>query len=298
MYWGASSVVLESFDPESWAAAVEQYQATKAFCVPAMWQALLTSGAFDRHDTSSLDTTLSGGAPCPITVIEGIVDKGVAFTEGYGLTETTAATTLLPSELIRSHSGTVGRPMAHVRMRIVDPLGEDVPTGEVGEVIVSGPSVSPGYWNRPEATEEAFRDGWFHTGDLGTVDEEGIFRIVDRKKNMVITGGENVYPIEIEQVLYRHPAIAEVSVYGTADEKWGETVTAAVVLAAGQESADEVALAADITAFARQQLAGFKVPRRFVFLAELPRTATGKVRKIELRAAGVPPQANTAGAAQ
>jgi fatty-acyl-CoA synthase len=283
-YWGACTVVLESFDPETWAAAVERHRVTKAFAVPVMWGAVLQSGATDRHDVSSLDVAISGGAPCPLPVIEGLLAKGVAFTEGFGLTETAAAASMLPSEFVRSHAGSVGRPMPHVEFRVVDAAGAQVPVGEVGELLVRGPSVSPGYWNRPDANAEAFRDGWFHTGDLARVDADGLYHLVDRKKDMVITGGENVYPIEVEQVLYGHPAVAEVAVIGAPDTQWGEAVTAVVVRAEASAGEDE-ALAAELTAFARERLAGFKVPKRFVFTDALPRTATGKVRKVELRSA-------------
>lgn len=170
----------------------------------------------------------------------------------------------------------------HVDFRVVDPAGEDVPQGEVGELIIRGPSVSPGYWNKPEANAEAHRDGWFYSGDLARMDSDGFYFLVDRKKDMVISGGENVYPIEIEQVLYGHPAIAEVSVIGTPDDKWGETVTAIIVPAEGADP-NETTLKEDITAYTRERLAGFKVPRRLHFATELPRTATGKVRKVDLR---------------
>lgn len=282
LYWGASNVVLESFAPSTWAAAVQQHRVTKAFAVPTMWSAILGSGELKKHDVSSLDVAISGGAPCPIPVIEGLRAKGVKFTEGFGMTETAAAASTLPSEYVTSHAGSVGRPSLHVDFRVVDPAGEDVPQGEVGELIIRGPSVSPGYWNRPDANAESHRDGWFYSGDLARVDADGFYYLVDRKKDMVISGGENVFPIEIEQVLYGHPAIAEVSVIGTPDDKWGETVTAVIVPKEGAGT-DETALADDITAYARERLAGFKVPRRFHFAEELPRTATGKVRKVELR---------------
>lgn len=296
LYWGASSVVMESFDPGRWAHLVEHYKVTRAFNVPVMWGAILSSGALDRHTTSTLRASMSGGAACPITIIEALRDKGLSFSEGYGLTETTAGAAILAAADVVDHAGSIGRPCMHVDAAIVDPLGEPVPVGQVGELAMRGPNISPGYWRRPEATAEAFRDGWFYSGDLATVDEDGYYRIVDRKKDMVITGGENVYPTEIEQVLYRHPRVSEVSVYGLPDEQWGEAVTAAVVVNDGEGSAegpgelvdeaDRAALAEELRAFARERLAGFKIPKRFVFLPALPRTATGKVRKVELRRAG------------
>ena len=293
LYSGACNVVLESFDPATWASAVEEHRITKAFAVPTMWAAILGSGALDDHDTSCLDVAISGGAPCPIPVIEGLRAKGVCFIEGFGMTETTAVASSLPSEFMTTHAGSVGRPTMHVDFRIVDPAGIDVPAGQVGELIIRGPSVSPGYWNRHDATAEAIRDGWFYSGDLARVDGDGSYYFDDRKKDMVISGGENVYPIEVEQVLYDHPAIAEVSVIGTPHEDWGEAVTAVFVLADGADD-DSASLAEDITAFARERLSGFKVPRTLHFTRELPRTATGKVRKVALRSTYGAPAAGPA----
>jgi acyl-CoA synthetase (AMP-forming)/AMP-acid ligase II len=168
--------------------------------------------------------------------------------------------------------------MFHVSTRIVDEYDRDVPVGEVGELLVRGPNVFAGYWGRPDATAEAFRGGWFHTGDLGRVDAEGFITLVDRKKDMIISGGENVYPIEVEQVLCRHPAVREVAVVGVPHDKWGETPIAVVALAE-----NSVAAADELIAYTRDRLAHFKCPTRVEYVSELPRTATGKVLKTTLR---------------
>lgn len=292
LYWGASSVIQETFNPSQWAQLVAAHGVTKAFAVPTMWAAILASGGLDDCDISSLDVAITGGASCPLSVIEALQAKGVRFTEGFGMTETTAMASVLPSEYATSHAGSIGRPAIHVDFRIVGPDGSPAQVGEIGELLVRGPSVSPGYWNRPEATAEAFDDGWFRSGDLATVDEDGFYRIVDRKKDMVISGGENVYPAEIEQVLSDHPAVGEIAVVGTPDATWGEVVTAAIVPTAGA-ARDPEDLRADIDAFARQHLARFKVPRRIEFVDALPRTATGKVRKVELRTTFAPADRST-----
>lgn len=282
LYWGASSYVLESFSPDQWAATVQKYGCTKAFAVPTMWGALMQSGALQRHDVSSLDIAISGGAPCPIPVIEGLQELGIAFTEGFGMTETTSMASSLASRYVKKKAGSVGLPALHVDFRVVDDHGNDVLPGEVGELIIRGPSVIKSYWNRPDANAESFKDGWFYGGDLARVDEEGFFYLVDRKKDMIITGGENVYPVEVEQALYAHKHIADVAVIGTPDDKWGETVTAVIVVS---ESAgeDRTALLADIEAHARERIAAFKIPRRYAFMDALPRTSTGKVQKFDLR---------------
>lgn len=287
LYWGAATVVQESFDPIRWAELAEKYGVTKAFAVPTMWRAILNAGGLENHDVSTLDVAITGGAPCPLPVIEALQAKGVRFTEGFGMTETTAMASTLPSTDVTEQLGSIGRPALHVDFRIVDALDNDVPVGEIGELLIRGPSVSPGYWNRPEATRESFHDGWFHSGDLATVDEKGFYRIVDRKKDMLISGGENVYPVEVEQAIFEHPAIAEVAVVGMPDEKFGETVAASIVLrpVAAEDNAapSHEELITDIQEFVGQRLAWFKVPRLIEFVEELPRTATGKVRKAILR---------------
>jgi acyl-CoA synthetase (AMP-forming)/AMP-acid ligase II len=211
-------------------------------------------------------------------VLEFFQARGVPFQEGFGLTETSPGVALLDADHVKEKNGSIGRPLFHVQTRIVDEHDNEVPTGEVGELVVRGPNVFAGYWGKPEATAEAFRGGWFHTGDLGRVDDDGFITLVDRKKDMIITGGENVYPIEVEQVLYRHSAVREVAVVGVPHDQWGETPIAVAALKDGAE-----ADADDLIGYARERLAHFKCPSRVEFVAELPRNATGKVLKTTLR---------------
>jgi len=277
MYLGGASVILESFSPTAWIDAVENHAPTLAFCVPAMWAAIREAGLEGRN-LSSLRYGVSGGSPCPVVLIEALRGHGLVFTEGFGLTETAPVASVLDAADVLAHAGSVGKPIAHVQFRIADDEGRDVPAGETGELLIRGPNVFVGYWQKPEATAEALRGGWFRTGDLARMDDEGFYYIVDRKKDMVISGGENVYPAEVEQVLHRHPAIADVAVVGTPHERWGEAVTAVVVRKAGAALEE-----AELVAWTRERLAHFKCPRVVAFVEELPRTATGKVLKRELR---------------
>jgi acyl-CoA synthetase (AMP-forming)/AMP-acid ligase II len=243
-----------------------------------MWAALMNVPDFEKYDLSALELAVTGGAPCPLPVLEYFQGQGVPFQEGFGLTETAPGVTLLDADHVKEKSGSIGRPMFHIQTLVVDEYDREVPTGQVGELLVRGPNVFVGYWGLPEATAEAFRGGWFHTGDLGRVDDEGFITLVDRKKDMIITGGENVYPIEVEQVLWRHDAIREVAVVGVPHPKWGETPIAVVVVNDGVE-----ATADELIGYARERLAHFKCPTRVEYVSELPRNAAGKVLKVALR---------------
>ena len=278
IYIGGTNTIMSAFDPQATLAAMARERVTVQFLVPAMWAALMAVPAFEEYDLSALELAVTGAAPCPLPVLEYFEGRGVPFQEGFGLTETAPGATLLDAGHIKEKAGSIGRPLFHVSTRIVDEQDCDVPVGEVGELLVRGPNVFAGYWGRPDATAEAFRGGWFHTGDLGRVDAEGFITLVDRKKDMIITGGENVYPIEVEQVLYRHPAVREVAVVGVPHDKWGETPIAVVVLADGMAEATD-----ELIAYARERLAHFKCPTRVEYVPELPRTATGKVLKTMLR---------------
>jgi fatty-acyl-CoA synthase len=211
-------------------------------------------------------------------VIEFFQRRGLRFVEGFGMTETAPNACILDSADAVRKNGSVGKPLMHMQMRIVDDQDRDVTPGEVGELLVRGPNVFVGYWNRPEATAEAFRGGWFHTGDLARQDEEGYFYIVDRKKDMLISGGENVYPTEVEQVLYRHPKVVELAVVGAPDPLWGEIPVLVVAPKEGEHLTLE-----EVRAFCEGKLAHFKIPKRIVEVAALPRNAAGKVLKRELR---------------
>jgi fatty-acyl-CoA synthase len=278
LYVGGTHLTQAAFDPARTLQLLADENVTIQFLVPSMWAQLAEVPDFEAHDLSSLKNGLSGGAPCPLPVIEYFLDRGVLFLEGYGLTETTAGVSALVSEFVTSHAGTVGRALMHVDTRVIDEAGHDVGAGDVGELATRGPSMFQGYWGLPDETDKVFRDGWFCTGDLARIDEDGFITIVDRKKDMVISGGENVYPAEVEQVLVRHPAIREVAVIGAPDDRWGEKVTAVVAL---RES--EGVEAEELIEWTRERIARFKAPREVVFVPELPRNATGKVLKRELR---------------
>jgi acyl-CoA synthetase (AMP-forming)/AMP-acid ligase II len=280
LYLGATNVILPSFDPVGTLKAMAEHRVTVQFLVSAMWVALTQVPDFDSYDLSALRSCMGGGAPCPLTMIEFLTERGLPFTEGFGLTETAPVVSVLESDAVHERAGSVGRAAMHVDVRIVDDQDVDVPPGTVGELVVRGPNVFVGYWMKPEATAEACRGGWFHTGDLARADEDGFLTLVDRKKDMIITGGENVYPIEVEQVLFRHPGVLDAAVIGGADEKWGERVVAIVVAnpSAADEPSDE-----DLINYCRERLAHFKCPKQVFFVGELPRNATGKLLKTELR---------------
>ncbi|MBW0102435.1 long-chain fatty acid--CoA ligase [Pseudonocardia sp. KRD291] len=280
LYVGGTSVILPSFDPVGTLKAMAESRATVQFMVPAMWSALTQVPDFDSYDLSALQFAMGGGSPVPLTVIDFMQQRGVPFAEGFGMTETAPLVSVLDAASITTRAGSIGRVAVHVEARIVDADDRDVPVETVGELLVRGPNVFVGYWMNPSATAEAFRAGWFHTGDLGRMDSEGYITLVDRKKDMIISGGENVYPIEVEQVLFRHPGVLDAAVVGGPDQKWGERVVAVVVAdpAAGQEpGADE------LITWCRERLAHFKCPREVHLVQELPRNATGKLLKTELR---------------
>jgi fatty-acyl-CoA synthase len=243
-----------------------------------MWAALDVSPTIDRRDLGSLRYVLSGGAPCPIVLIDAMRERGLTFVEGFGLTETAPFVAALNGDEVVDHAGSIGKPVVHVDLRIVNEMDEDVDPGETGELAIRGPNVFAGYWNNAEATEDVLKDGWFLSGDLARRDDEGYYSIVDRKKDMIISGGENVYATEVEQVLYQNPDVAEVAVIGRPDPRWGESVAAVVVCTPGADIKAE-----ELISWTRQRLAAFKCPRTVVFLDALPRTATGKVIKRDLR---------------
>ena len=279
LYKGGTIILDDNFDPKNVMQKIQEEKITGIFFVPAMWQALTTVENFDDYDISSLKFCVSGGSPCPITIIEYFQARGIPFYEGFGLTETAPFVSLLDAKNSIRKNGSVGKAPVHTDVRIVDPNDRDVPPGEVGELIVRGPNVMVGYWNKPEATKEAIKDGWFYTGDLAKFDDEGFIYIVDRKKDMIITGGENVYPIEVEQVLYRHPNIREAAIIGYPDEKWGESIKAVISL----KDASSPFTIEDIQQFLDGKIARYKMPKKIEVVDALPRNATGKILKTVLR---------------
>ncbi len=275
---GGTVVLLPNSDPGAVLESIERERCTIVFAVPTVFQMMLEHPRFASTDLSSVRFCVTGGSSCPIPIIEGYFKRGVTFRQGYGLTEVGVnCFSLAPEDALRK-AGSVGQPVFHSEARIVDDQDQDVGVDVVGELVLAGPHVCSGYWNRPEATAEAFRDGWWHTGDLARRDAEGYFYIVGRKKDMLISGGENIYPAEIEGLLATHPKIAEAAIIGVPDAKWGEVGRAVVVARPG-----ETLTAEEVLAFCDGKLARYKIPKSVVFAPVLPRNAMGKVIKAELR---------------
>ncbi len=268
-------VLGRAFDPAGTWRTIAEHRVDAMMAVPAMLTAM--AATFDPSlDTSSLRVLSTGAAPVPLPLLERYRELGIAIVQAYGITEAGGAVTVLDSADALDHLGSAGKPLLSLEMRIVNPSGGDVPAGEAGEIVVRGPAVTTGYWNLPEVTAEAIVDGWFHTGDVGVADEDGFLAIRDRLKDMLISGGENVYPAEVESVLSGHPAVADVAVIGQPSDRWGESACAVVVPGDGFDP-DE------LLTWSRERLAGFKVPRAVVTVEDLPRNASGKILKHELR---------------
>lgn len=275
---GGTMVLMKAWDPYRCLELIAQERVTVFFAVPTMFQMLLDTPNFAETDFSSVRFFISGGAPCPVPIIRAYQERGITFRQGYGLTEVSVnCFTLNPEDAIRK-AGSVGRPIFHLDARLVDDEGKDVPQNVVGELWLRGPTVCTGYWNNPQATAASITDGWFHTGDMAYIDAEGYYYIVDRKKDMFISGGENVYPAEVEHVIYEHPAVAECAVIGVPDSVWGEVGRALVVVRDGMSLDEETLLE-----HCREHLARYKVPRSAIFVEALPHTVSGKVFKPELR---------------
>ena len=278
---GATNVVMPEVDPGRILEDIEKYRITQALFVPAVILFLTQHPNVTKTDFSSLKMVVYGASPIPFELQQKAVELfGCDFAQVYGLTETSGAVTYLPPE---AHDGSprmksCGKAMWPSEIKVVDNDGKECPAGEVGEILVRSPQVMKGYWNQPEATAEAIRDGWFYSGDAGYFDDDGYLYIHDRVKDMIVSGGENIYPAEIESALFGHPAIADVAVIGVPDEKWGEAVKAVIVLNEGHDLSEE-----DLIVHARKKIAGYKIPRSVDFVAELPRNPTGKVLKRELR---------------
>ncbi len=275
---GGKLTLLPRFDPDKALEILARDKVTIFQGVPTMYVAMLHSDSADDADTSSLRLCVSGGSAMPGEVLRAFEEKfGCNILEGYGLSETSPVASFNHPDRERK-VGSIGTPVEGVEMKVVDEDGKEVDQGEVGEIAIKGPNVMKGYWRKDDATAESIKDGWFHTGDMARVDEDGYFFIVDRKKEMILRGGFNVYPREIEEVLYEHPAIAEVAVVGVSDDKMGEEVGAAVVLKKGEDASAD-----DIKTYAKEQLANYKYPRKIWFVDELPKGPTGKILKREVQ---------------
>jgi fatty-acyl-CoA synthase len=278
-HMGSTILLLRNFDPGQVLADFERYKVTQMFGAPAMFLFMSQHPEFASTDLGSIRNLLVGAAPVPESLIETYSARGVDFCQGYGLTETSPFASFLSPEWAISKLGSAGQPPIYSEARIVDDNNQPVEAHVRGEICMRGPNIMKGYWNRPDATAEAIdSQGWFHSGDVGYFDEDGFLFICDRIKDMVISGGENVYPAEVEGALYRHDSIAEVAVIGLPDEKWGEAVTAVVALHDGHELSLE-----ELREFAQPLLAKYKLPLRLHLVDALPRNPAGKVLKFVLR---------------
>jgi fatty-acyl-CoA synthase len=280
LYLGATNVILPRADPGQILAAIEAERATKLFCPPTVWIGLLRHPELERRDLSSLRKGYYGASAMPVEILREIAARlpEVRLFNFYGQTEMSPMATLLRPEDQLRKAGSAGRPSINVETRVVDDNDEPLPVGEVGEIVHRSPHAMLGYWNDAEKTAAVFRNGWFHSGDLGVIDDDGYLSVVDRKKDMIKSGGENVASREVEEAIYAHPAVQEVAIFGISDPRWIEAVTAAVVLREGAAVTE-----GDLIAFCRSRLAGFKVPKYVVLVDELPKNASGKLLKRELR---------------
>ncbi|MCU1452048.1 MAG: o-succinylbenzoate--CoA ligase [Acidimicrobiales bacterium] len=277
---GATTIIHRGFDAAAVVAEIERSRVTTVWLAPAMVNSIMALPDVDQRDLSSVRLIVNGGEKMPIPLIERIQRTFAAawLADAYGLTETVSGDTFLDRDSTVTKLGSVGRPCPYLELDIWDTQGRPVPAGERGEIVVRGPKVFKGYWRDPDATAAAFAGGWFHTGDVGVRDEDGYLFIVDRLKDMIVSGGENIAGSEVERVLYEHAAVLEVAVVGRPDDRWGEVPVAYVVL-----RPDATATAEALIEHCRLQLARFKVPKEITFLDALPRNPSGKVLKRELR---------------
>jgi acyl-CoA synthetase (AMP-forming)/AMP-acid ligase II len=277
VYRGAASIVMRTFDPVRAWELIESERITCGLCVPAMLNFMLQVGDLSRFDYSTLRWCMCGAAPVPEPLIEAYAKLGIEVHQIYGLTESCGPACLIDADHALKKIGSTGKAFFHTDIRVVGEAGKDCAVGEPGEVWVRGPHVMLGYWNRPEATAETIVNGWLRTGDVAVMDDDGYIFIQDRIKDMIISGGENVYPAEIENILMAHDGIAEAAVIGQPSAKWGESPFAIVV------RKDNALAEKDVIEFCRGRLAGYKQPRGVAFVAEIPRNPSGKILKRVLR---------------
>ncbi|HOJ51405.1 MAG TPA: acyl-CoA synthetase [Syntrophales bacterium] len=280
LYVGAKNIILHRADAAEMMATIEKFKITHMFAPPTVWIGILNHPEFSRYNLTSLKKAAYGASIMPVEIIKRltVAFPGLRLWNYYGQTEMSPVATILkPQDQLRK-PGSAGKPVLNVETRIMDDEGKFVPVGTVGEIVHRSGHVMSGYLNDPEKTEEAFAFGWFHSGDLGRLDEEGYLYVVDRKKDMIKTGGENVASREVEEVIYQHPAVAEVAVVGLPDPKWIEMVTAVVVPKTGLNLTET-----ELIDFCRERLAGFKCPKKVIFVKELPKNPSGKILKRELK---------------
>ncbi len=278
LYVGGTVVIQKSFEPAQTLQLIKDEDITLFFGVPAIFLMLAQQPGFAASGLDRVRLVMSGGAPLPVSLVESYSEAGITLQQGFGMSEAAPSIATLDRELALAKAGSIGKPVFHLEVKIADEQGQELPRGEVGELIMRGPNIMAGYWNRPRATAEAMSGGWFHSGDLARMDADGDLYIVDRKKDMFISGGENVYPAEVENAIFELPQVAEAAVIGVPDAKWGEVGRAVVVLKEGQEAGTEV-----IIAHLKGRLAKYKIPKQVVFTDALPRNAAGKVLKNVLR---------------
>ena len=277
LHMGGTVVIGNHYEPAEAVKVIEEYKCTIILLVPTMYHMLIKTEEFKKAAFPSMEIFLSGGAPCPISIYDAFNVKGLKFKEGYGLTEAGPNNFYIDPKDALVKKGSVGKPMFYNQVKITDEKGNELPQGKVGEIWLAGPHLFKKYWNREKETKEAFHGEWFKTGDLGRQDEDGFYYIVGRKKEMIISGGENIYPLEIENALQQHLLVDEAVVVGLPDEKWGEVVSAFVVIKKNEQLNDS-----DLKDFLIKHLAKYKIPKKFYFLEELPKTAVGKISKTAL----------------
>ncbi len=275
---GGTLVVMRAFDPGEFLRLIGQWKVTVLLLVPSIYLVLAQYPEFDQYDLSSVRHWGSGGSSLPPSLVHQFAEKGIIIQQGFGMTETGPTVFIITREDAVRKAGSVGKPVLHTDVCIMDRDRNLLGPNQVGELCIRGGNVITGYWNRPEATAEAMVDGWLHSGDAAMVDDEGFYYIVDRWKDMFISGGENVYPAEVENVIYHHPAVAEVAVIGVPHPKWQEVGRAIVVVKPGHTLTEQ-----EVIEFCQGKLAKYKIPKSVVFADSLPRTAAGKVLKRELR---------------
>ncbi|HOW56968.1 MAG TPA: long-chain fatty acid--CoA ligase [Smithellaceae bacterium] len=275
---GGTSILCKSFSVEQTFDLINNWNVTLFFGVPTMFITMQQHKDWNKVDFSRCKLVINGGAPAPLDVFEKFWARGIDFKTGYGLTEAGPNTFWLPKADVRRKPGYVGIPLFHVDVKLVDEAGKEVGPNEVGEIIIRGDHVCSGYWNNPEATSKTIVDGWLHTGDLGMKDEEGYFKIVDRLKDMIISGGENIYPAEIESAIFSCEGVAEVTVIGVPDPKWGE-VGCAIIVASDPQLTEK-----KIKEHCLERLAKYKIPKFFKFVKEIPKTGAGKIDKKVVKA--------------
>ena len=269
---------MRTFDPARCLRLLTEENITLFFGVPAVFLFLIQHPDFKAEAFENVRLVMSGGAPLPVSLVHQYHEAGIVLQQGFGMSEAAPSIATLSADLALSKAGSIGKAVFHLEVGIMDEAMQPLPAGEVGELVMRGPNIMQGYWNRPEATEEAFSGGWFHSGDLAYMDKEGDLFIVERKKDMFISGGENVYPAEVENVIFELPQVSEAAVIGIKDPKWGEVGKAVVVLKPGQQLTAE-----QVIAHLKERLAKYKIPKSVSFTGVLPRNAAGKVLKTQLR---------------